>query len=167
MEISFTIVDCFLGRMIVAATAKGICFLGLGDTDSFLKSELAHDHPAADLCRDDARLREWVQIILNHLNGQLSTLDLPLDVRGTEFQWQVWNAMRTIPIGETRTYGELAKALGSPKAARAVGRASALNPVSIVIPCHRMVGSDGSLTGYRWGIERKRALLDREQKKAA
>lgn len=167
MEISFTIVDCFLGRMIVAATAKGICFLGLSDSDSFLKSELAHDYPAADLCRDDARLREWVQIILNHLNGQLSTLDLPLDVRGTEFQWQVWNAMRAIPVGETRTYGELAKSLGSPKAARAVGRASATNPVSVVIPCHRMLGSDGSLTGYRWGIERKRALLDRERKRAA
>ena len=167
MEISFTIVDCFLGRMIVAATAKGICFLGLGGTDSFLKSELAHDYPAADLCRDDARLREWAKSILKHLNGQLSTLDLPLDVRGTAFQWRVWNAMRAIPIGETRTYSELAKSLGSPKAARAVGRASALNPVSIVIPCHRMVGSDGSLTGYRWGIERKRALLDREQKKAA
>jgi AraC family transcriptional regulator of adaptative response/methylated-DNA-[protein]-cysteine methyltransferase len=167
MRLYYTHVDSPLGRMLVAATEKGLCFLGLGDTDSFLKSELTHDYPAADLCRDDARLREWAKSILKHLNGQLSTLDLPLDVRGTEFQWQVWNAMRAIPIGETRTYGELAKSLGSPKAARAVGRASALNPVSIVIPCHRMVGSDGSLTGYRWGIERKRALLDRERKKAA
>ncbi len=167
MKIIFTVVNCPLGRMLVAATEKGLCLLGLGDTDSFLETELARDYPAADLSRDDARLREWAQIILNHLNGQLSTLDLPLDVGGTAFQWQVWNAMRTIPIGETRTYGELAKALGSPKAARAVGRASALNPVSIVIPCHRMIGSDGSLTGYRWGIERKRALLDRERKEVA
>jgi len=162
VNIIYTTVDCALGRLLVAATEKGICFVSLGDSDAFLQAELARDYPAAEIQRDQAGLGRWVSAILKHLDGRQPHLDLPLDVQGTAFQWQVWEALRAIPYGATRSYGEIARSLGKPQAARAVARACAGNPASIVIPCHRAVGQDGDLTGYRWGVERKRALLVQE-----
>lgn len=164
MKIGYTIVNSPLGRMMVAATGRGVCFVGFGDTDAFLMSELKKDYPTAEVQRDKTGFSKWVNAIVENLNGRRPHLDLPLDVQGTAFQRQVWEALQAIPYGSTRTYGEIAKSLGKPNAARAVGRACATNPVSIVIPCHRAVGSDGNLTGYYWGVERKKKLLAQEQK---
>jgi len=162
MRIGYTIVSCPLGRMIVAATERGVCFVGFGDDDAFLASELRKDCPAAEIRRDGG-FGPWVSAIVENLRGQQPRLDLPLDVRGTAFQQQVWKALRRIPYGKTKSYGEIAKSLGKPNSARAVGRACATNLASVVIPCHRAVGSDGSLTGYRWGVKRKEALLAQER----
>ncbi|MBI4768836.1 MAG: methylated-DNA--[protein]-cysteine S-methyltransferase [Chloroflexi bacterium] len=148
--------------MLVAASEKGVCFVGLGESDGRLEAELARDYPAATLHRDEAGLGLWAEAIVRHLEGRGPHPDLPLDVQGTAFQWQVWHALRQIPPGQTRTYGEIAAGIEKPGAARAVARACASNPVAVVIPCHRVVGADGTLTGYRWGLERKRALLDNE-----
>ena len=164
MKIGYTIVNSPLGRMMVAATGRGVCFVGFGDTDAFLISELKKDYPTAEVQRDKTGFSKWVNAIVENLNGRRPHLDLPLDVQGTAFQRQVWEALQAIPYGSTRTYGEIAKSLGKPNAARAVGRACATNPVSIVIPCHRAVGSNGELTGYYWGVERKKRLLAKEQK---
>jgi AraC family transcriptional regulator of adaptative response/methylated-DNA-[protein]-cysteine methyltransferase len=164
MKIGYTIVSSPLGRMMVAATERGVCFVGFGDTDAFLMSELKKDYPTAEVQRDKTGFSKWVNAIVENLDGRRPHLDLPLDVQGTAFQRQVWEALQAIPYGSTRTYGEIAKSLGRPNAARAVGRACATNPVSIVIPCHRAVGSDGNLTGYYWGVERKKKLLAKEQK---
>ena len=161
-EIAFAIVDSPLGRLLVAATMRGVCAVSLGDDDAYLESELIHDYPAAEIRRDDGALAGAVGVLLQHLEGGEPHIDLPLDVRATAFQWQVWQRLRAIPPGETRTYGEIAGDLGRPTAARAVGRACASNPVSLIVPCHRAIGADGSLTGYRWGVGRKKALLQRE-----
>jgi AraC family transcriptional regulator of adaptative response/methylated-DNA-[protein]-cysteine methyltransferase len=165
-RIAYTIADSALGRVLVAATAKGVCMVCLGDHDAHLEDELRHDFPAAELQRDDKALGAWVQALLRHLAGKEPHLDLPLDVRATAFQWRVWQALRAIPYGEQRSYGEIAAMLGQPKAARAVGRACATNPVALVVPCHRAVGASGDLTGYRWGVARKQALLAQERSKA-
>ena len=162
--IAFTLADSRLGRLLVAATERGVCAVSLGDSDATLEDELRGDYPAAEVRRDDGALGAEVAAILNHLEGAAPHVDLPLDVRATAFQWQVWERLRAIPPGETRTYGEIAGAIGRPRAARAVGRACATNPVSLIIPCHRAVGSSGALTGYRWGVERKKALLESEGK---
>ncbi len=159
----YAITDTPLGRMIVAATDRGISFLGFGDDDQALESELRGDFPDAVIERDAGPLREMVSVILDNFDHQVPRADLPLDVRATAFQAQVWQALRDIPPGETRTYRDIAVTIGKPKAARAVGRACATNPVSLVVPCHRAVGSSGALTGYRWGVERKRKLLAHEQ----
>jgi len=159
----YTITDTPLGRMIVAATDRGISFLGFGDDDQVLIAELRGDFPDANIEQDAGSLKEMLSAILEGFDHQVPRIDLPLDVRATAFQAQVWQALRDIPPGETRTYGDIAESLGKPNAARAVGRACATNPVSLVVPCHRAVGSGGNLTGYRWGVERKRALLAREQ----
>lgn len=161
MVIGYTIVNSPLGRMIVAATQRGLCFVGFGSDDGRLESELRKDYPAAEVRRDRS-FSEWVDSILETLKGQAPRPDLPLDVRGTAFQQQVWGALRSIPSGQTKTYGEIAEQLGKPGAARAVGRACAMNHVPIVIPCHRAVGSGGSLTGFRWGLSRKELLLAQE-----
>ena len=164
MRISYTIVDSTLGRLLVAATERGICAVSLHDSDAVLEAELARDYPKAELRRGGGVSQEWVDVLLNYLSGRSSDLDLPLDVQATEFQLRVWNALKAIPYGSTRTYGEIAGALGYPKtAARAVGHACATNPVSLVIPCHRAVRNDGGLGGYRWGLDRKRALLVQER----
>lgn len=162
MLIGYTIVNSPLGRMIVAATERGLCFVGFGEDDKKLAGELHKDYPAAEI-KPDRSFSEWVTVIVESLKGQPPRLDLPLDVRGTAFQQQVWNALRQIPYGRTQTYGEIAKQIGQPKAARAVGRACATNRVSVVIPCHRAVGSSGNLTGYRWGLKRKEKLLAKEK----
>lgn len=152
-----------LGRLLVAATERGVCAVSLGDSDVSLESELRADFPAAEIGRDDGALSAHLAAVLDHLAGRLPRLDLPLDVRATAFQWAVWRTLAAIPTGETRTYGAIAATLGRPTAARAVGRACATNPVALIVPCHRAVGGDGKLTGYRWGVERKRRLLAREK----
>ena len=152
-----------LGRLLVAATARGICFVSLGDDDAATERSLRAEFPAAELQRDDDVLGAWVAAIVRHLSGTEPRLDLPLDVRATAFQRRVWEALRAIPYGETRTYGQIAQELGQPTAARAVARACATNPVALVVPCHRVVGEGGDLRGYRWGVERKRSLLAQER----
>lgn len=163
MSIGYTIVDSPLGRLLVAATGRGICAVSLGDDDAALEAALREEYPAAAIQRDDEGFHAWVQAILDYLNGEHPHLELPLDVQATAFQWRVWEALRKIPYGTTRTYSEIARDLGQPTATRAVARACATNPVSLVVPCHRVVGTDGSLRGYRWGLERKRALLEQEK----
>lgn len=163
-HMNYTIADCSLGRMIVAATHQGIAFLGFGDDDDALVEELGGDFPEAKITPDTGMMKDLVASIMSDFNHSIPRIDLPLDVRGTAFQARVWQALRDIPPGETMTYGEIAEKLGKPKAARAVGRACATNPVSLIVPCHRAVGASGSLTGYRWGVPRKKALLETERK---
>jgi AraC family transcriptional regulator of adaptative response/methylated-DNA-[protein]-cysteine methyltransferase len=165
--IRYTIARSPLGRLLVAATEKGVCMVCLGDRDDELEDELRREFPAAEIRRDNPALGTWVAALLRHLDGHEPRLELPLDVRATAFQWRVWQALRNIPYGEQRTYGEIAAVLGAPTAARAVGRACATNPVALVVPCHRAVGAQGSLTGYRWGVERKKRLIAREQTELA
>jgi len=162
MTIRYTLTDCPLGRLLLAATERGICAVSLGDNDDFLEAELHREYPAAAIHREDSPLRDWVEHLLRHLNGQQPDLQLPLDLQATAFQWRVWQALLAIPYGQTSTYSEIARAMGQPGAVRAVARACATNPVSIVIPCHRVVREDGDLAGYRWGIERKKKLLEQE-----
>jgi AraC family transcriptional regulator of adaptative response/methylated-DNA-[protein]-cysteine methyltransferase len=154
---------CDLGRVVLAATDRGVCAISLGGTDDELVSFLQAEFPAARLAQDDAGLHEWLAELLRHLGGGQPHLDLPLDVRATAFQRRVWEELRRIPYGQTRTYKQVAEAVGRPRAVRAVARACATNPASVVIPCHRVVGSDGQLTGYRWGLSRKQKLLEREK----
>ena len=163
-NISYTIVASPLGRLLVAMTERGVCAVRMGDTDAELEKDLRAEFPAANIERSDAALRDPVQKILSHLTHE-APLDLPLDIRSTAFQRQVWEKLRAIPYGQTVSYGDVAKSLGKPGAVRAVGRACATNPVALVIPCHRVVREDQSLGGYRWGLERKQKLLEREQER--
>lgn len=164
MKIHYTITECSLGYLLVAATERGICAVSLCESPEILEAELHADYPAAEIKRDESGLGEWVNALLDHLNGQQPHLDLPLDVQATAFQWRVWQELQAIPYGETRSYGEIAAAIGNPKAARAVGSACANNKVSLVIPCHRAVREGGKLGGYRWGLSRKEKLLEQEQR---
>ena len=164
VTIRYAIVDTAIGRMLLAATDRGICSLKLGE-DQVLLDELGSEFPRADLVMDAESLETYTVPIRSYIQGIQKTLDLPLDVRATAFQRMVWNAIRTIPYGETRCYREVAESIGRPEAVRAVARACATNPVALVVPCHRVVGADGSLTGYRWGVQRKAALLKMEQSK--
>jgi AraC family transcriptional regulator of adaptative response/methylated-DNA-[protein]-cysteine methyltransferase len=164
-HIRYTLADCPLGRLLLAGTAQGVCAVYLGDADGPLERALAAEFPQARRERDEDGLRAWAGQVVDHLRGQRPHLDLPLDVQATAFQWRVWQELRKIPAGSTRTYKEVAEALGQPSAARAVARACATNPVSVVVPCHRVVRGDGGLGGYRWGLKRKQALLDRESRK--
>src|SRR5262245_55622563 len=163
--IRYTTAACPLGRVLLAATEKGVCAVALAAGDGELERFLRVEFPAAERTRDESGLSKWLGKLLEHLAGSAPHLDLPLDVRATAFQRRVWEELRKIPRGETRTYQEVAEAIGEPTAARAVARACATNPASVVIPCHRVVGSDGGLRGYRWGVNRKRKLLAAEQKK--
>ena len=164
VNIKYTIVTSSMGRLLVAMTERGVCAVRMGDSDVKLEKDLSEEFPHAHINRADSALREPVQKILNHLNKNEPRLDLPLDIRATAFQLKVWQKLREIPYGQTVSYGDVAKALGNPGAVRAVGRACATNPVALVIPCHRVVKEDKSLGGYRWGMERKRKLLERERK---
>lgn len=155
---------CDLGRVVLAATERGVCALSLGDAEDDLIRFLHEEFPEAELRRDDQGLAEWLTELLRHLAGEQPHIHLPLDVRATAFQRRVWEELQRIPYGETRTYKQVAEAIGKPTAVRAVARACATNPASVVIPCHRVVGSDGNLTGYRWGLSRKKKLLEREKK---
>jgi AraC family transcriptional regulator of adaptative response/methylated-DNA-[protein]-cysteine methyltransferase len=167
MHIRCTTAACPLGRLLLAATERGVCAVCLGDSDTFLETALREEYPAAEISRDDAGLQPWIGQLLDHLRGQRPHLDLPLDVQATAFQWRVWQELRKIPYGGTRSYSDIAEALGQPTAVRAVARACATNPVAVIIPCHRLVREDGSLAGYRWGVERKETLLAQEQKHVA
>lgn len=165
MQIHYTIVDSPLGRLLVGATDRGISALYLGGSDAALRTALRKEYPRAELSDQGAGrsgLGRWVRSVLAHLCGQEPHLDLPTDVQATAFQRRVWEELRRIPYGATRTYSQVARAIGRPSAIRAVARACATNPVSVVVPCHRVVREDGNLAGYRWGIERKRLLLERE-----
>jgi AraC family transcriptional regulator of adaptative response/methylated-DNA-[protein]-cysteine methyltransferase len=164
IRIRYTIVDSPLGRLLVAATRRGICAVSIGKSDQSLQTALLNEYSAAKIHWDKAGLKDYVTALLKYLNGKLPSLDLPLDVQVTAFQWKVYEALKAIPYGHTRTYKEIAKAIGRPKAVRAVARACATNPAAVVIPCHRVVRKDGSLGGYRWGLERKKTLLEKELK---
>ncbi len=159
--------DCPFGRLLVGATDRGVCFLGFAEPDDALMGDLRRRFPRAELQADDEGLAEILQAVLAFLEEPQAALALPLDLRGTAFQQRVWTALCAIPPGQTRTYGEVAAAIGAPAAVRAVARSCATNPVSLAVPCHRVVGKDGDLTGYRWGVPRKRALLDRERRATA
>ncbi len=157
------ITDCPFGRLLVGATDKGVCFIGFAEPDDALLGDLQRRFPRARIVADDAALAGTVRTVLDFLAEPKQALDLPLDLRGTAFQQRVWRTLTSIPPGETRTYAQLADMIGNPAAVRAVARSCATNPVSLAVPCHRVVGSNGDLTGYRWGVPRKRALLARER----
>ena len=162
VTVHYTVVPVSLGMLLVAVTERGICGVSLGDAEEPLVAALRAELPGAELVRaTDARDR-LVDSVVAHVEGTTSGDELPLDVRATAFQWQVWRALQRIPEGATRTYQEIARELGHPSAARAVARACASNRVAILIPCHRVVRGDGGLGGYRWGVARKAALLARE-----
>ena len=163
VNVTYAIADSPLGRLLVAATPTGICSVKLGDRDDLLERDLRREYPAAAISPNRTDLARWVTSILTYLNGRRPHLDLPLDIQATAFQWKVWRYLQSIPYGETRAYSQVARDIGSPAAVRAVARACATNPVCLVIPCHRVVGKNGSLTGYRWGVDRKRTLLENEK----
>jgi AraC family transcriptional regulator of adaptative response/methylated-DNA-[protein]-cysteine methyltransferase len=154
--------DCPFGRLLVGATGTGVCFIGFAEPDDALMGDLRRRFPRARVVADDAGLAGTLRAVLDYLEEPKAGLELPLDLRGTVFQLRVWAALRRIPPGETRSYSELAAMAGTPAAVRAVARSCAVNPVSLAVPCHRAVAADGALTGYRWGIPRKQALLARE-----
>jgi AraC family transcriptional regulator, regulatory protein of adaptative response / methylated-DNA-[protein]-cysteine methyltransferase len=164
MKINYAIADCPLGLLLVAATDRGICSVTLGDRDEELHGRLREEYPRAEIEPDEDRLRELVQALLAYLEGEMPHPALPLDDQGTAFQKRVWEELRRIPAGNTASYGEIARRIGQPTATRAVARACATNPVAIVTPCHRVIRENGDLGGYRWGIERKRKLLEMEKK---
>ena len=166
VEIDFTVADSPLGRLLLAATTRGVCRVMIGDSDRELEKDLRVEYPNATVRRNDRILSAQVRSLLDHLRGTSPHVELPLDVRATAFQWRVWCHLQAIPYGETRTYSEVAAAIGKPTATRAVARACATNPVALLIPCHRVVGTDGSLRGYRWGVERKQRLIADERKRA-
>lgn len=162
VRIRYTLVPCALGRLLVAATERGVCSVALGDTDAELQDALRREFPGAELEPAGGELDDWARAVVAAAEGHAPAPDLPLDLRATAFQLRVWRALREIPRGSTRSYGEIAAAIGSPGAARAVGRACAGNPVALVIPCHRAVRGDGAHGGYRWGAERKQRILEAE-----
>ena len=162
-QIAYTTVSCPLGQLMVAATEKGVCAVKLGSSPEELEADLRDQFPQARLYPDDSHLGRWIRAILQHLEGKQPRLELPLDIRSTAFQRLVWENLRAIPYGATRTYQQVARDLGKPGGARAVASACAANPVAVVVPCHRVVRGDGSLGGYRWGLQRKEALLKQER----
>jgi AraC family transcriptional regulator of adaptative response/methylated-DNA-[protein]-cysteine methyltransferase len=166
-DIKYAVTESPLGWLLVAETAKGICAVRLGDSPAALEAELAREFPAAAITRDDIGLGLPLAALLGYLRGAEPHLDLPLDVRATAFQQQVWRALQAIPFGSTMSYGQVAATIGRPAATRAVARACAGNPVALVIPCHRVIREDGNLGGYRWGLERKERLLAQEAAAAA
>ena len=166
MQIRYAIADSPLGKVLVGATERGVSAVYLGAAEKTLAAELRQEYPRAEIARADQSFTSWVREIVQCLEGRPPRLDLPLDVQATAFQRRVWQELQRIPFGTTRTYSQIARALGKPKAVRAVARACATNPVSIVVPCHRVIREDGSLAGYRWGLERKQRLLAQERSAA-
>jgi AraC family transcriptional regulator of adaptative response/methylated-DNA-[protein]-cysteine methyltransferase len=169
MRIIYTIAGCSLGRVLVAATERGVCSVALGDSDAELTAALFAEYPNASIdSRDTAispSLNLWLSKVLEHLSGKSPRIDLPLDIQATAFQWRVWEELQQIPLGSTRSYQEIAKAIGKPKAVRAVASACAGNHVALVIPCHRVIRENKELGGYRWGLDRKRELLETERRR--
>ncbi|MGB7329951.1 MAG: bifunctional DNA-binding transcriptional regulator/O6-methylguanine-DNA methyltransferase Ada [Terriglobales bacterium] len=165
--VRYTITKSPLGRMLIAATDKGICSIQFADSDDQLQQGLMREFPFATRRRDDAAMAEWRVNLTRLMEGRQTNPSLPLDIRATAFQRRVWEALQRIPRGETRSYSAVAKKIGMPKATRAVARACATNPVAVAIPCHRVIREDGNLGGYRWGIERKEQLLALEKEAGA
>lgn len=163
VEIRCTVISTELGKLLVATTPRGVCAVRFGESEAALLRELKHDFEAAEIRRDDQGLEPVANQIKQLLKGSRAALNIPLDLRGTAFQQMVWKELRRIPAGETRSYTEVAKTIGSPRAVRAVANACASNPVALVVPCHRVVQKNGSLAGYRWGVKRKKSLLEKEQ----
>ncbi|MFZ0200062.1 MAG: bifunctional DNA-binding transcriptional regulator/O6-methylguanine-DNA methyltransferase Ada [Candidatus Sulfotelmatobacter sp.] len=162
--IRYAIADSPLGRILIAATDRGICSIQFAKSDGELLQGLKREFPFAVRKPDDSGLQAWVGALLSQMTGKELNSTLPLDIRATAFQRRVWAYLQSIPFGATRSYGEVAKAIGQPSASRAVARACATNPVAIAIPCHRVVRKDGNTSGYRWGMERKKTLLELEQR---
>lgn len=165
MQIAYAIGKSSLGLVLVGATGKGVCAIFLGDDAAALTRELRERFPQATLSPGDAAFGKLIAKVIDGVETPRKTATLPLDIRGTAFQQRVWAALRDIAPGDTASYAEIARRIGKPKAVRAVGTACGANPIAVAIPCHRVVGSDGKLTGYRWGVERKRTLLERERKR--
>jgi AraC family transcriptional regulator of adaptative response/methylated-DNA-[protein]-cysteine methyltransferase len=162
-RVAYTIVDLCFGRILIATTRTGVCWIGLSDSEAHLEGELHGDLSTASCSRDNDGLAAIARSVVDFVAGRTSEIVLPVDFRATPFQLAVWQQLCAIPWGETRSYGEIARRLGRPDASRAVGAANGSNPLAIMIPCHRAVGADGSLTGYRWGLEYKRRLLRHER----
>jgi AraC family transcriptional regulator of adaptative response/methylated-DNA-[protein]-cysteine methyltransferase len=162
MHIGYTLAKSSLGKVLVAGTERGVSAVYLGDSDRALIDELHKEYPRAEIARSSSDQEPWLAEILRRVEGEAPSVDLPLDVQATAFQRRVWQELQEIPRGTTRTYTQVARAMGKPEAVRAVARACSTNPVSIVVPCHRVIRTDGQLAGYRWGLQRKRTLLDRE-----
>jgi len=163
-SIRYACADSPLGRMLIAATDRGICSIQFAETDGELIEGLKREFPFAVRKPDEGGLEAWIKAVLSRMAGKEVSASLPLDIRATAFQRRVWTYLQSIPFGRTKSYGEVAKAIGQPTASRAVARACATNPVAVAIPCHRVVREDGSISGYRWGVERKKALLEMEQR---
>lgn len=161
-EIRFALGECSLGAILVASSDRGVCAIALGDDPDAMLRDLQDRFPNARLIGGDHTFEQLVAKVVGFIEAPASGLDLPLDVRGTAFQQRVWQALREISAGATMSYTDIANRIGAPKAVRAVAGACAANSLAVVIPCHRVVRNDAALSGYRWGVERKRALLDRE-----
>ena len=162
-RLAYTIVPWEFGSILLAGTAHGLCWLGIHQSADYLESELRADLPKAGIVRDDDAMRSVMERVIASIGGKAFSLDLPLDIRATPFQVAVWRELCSIPLGATRSYAEIARRLGLPRGARAVGHANGSNPLAVLIPCHRVVGADGKLTGYRWGLENKRRLQEYER----
>lgn len=158
----YTLAPSSLGDVLVAATERGVCAVTLGDEPDVLVKKLHGEFPAATIEPDAGSLKEWVAGVLEYIEGKQPHIELPLDIRGTAFQQRVWQALQQIPYGETRSYSQVAEAMGQPEATRAVASAIANNHIAVVIPCHRVIRQDGTMGGYKWGLARKEALLQRE-----
>lgn len=163
MRIGYSIANSALGKVLVAATERGVSAVYLGDEEKKLVEELREEYPLAEIYAASIRDQRWVKEIMQRIDGKTPHMELPLDLQATAFQRRVWQELQRIPRGATRTYSQVARALGRPKAVRAVARACATNPVSVVVPCHRVVREDGNLAGYRWGLPRKEQLLKQER----
>jgi AraC family transcriptional regulator of adaptative response/methylated-DNA-[protein]-cysteine methyltransferase len=161
-DIRFAVGETSLGSILVAATDKGLCSILFGDDPDALVKDLQSRFPKANLHGGDRQFEEWVAVVVGFVEAPRLGLDLPLDVRGTVFQRRVWKALQQIPVGSTASYSEVAQKIGLPGGSRAIAQACAANPLAVAIPCHRVVRSDGGLSGYRWGVDRKKTLLERE-----
>lgn len=167
VRISYTIVSSELGKLLIATTSKGVCAVSFGESDRKLEQGLRREFNAAEISREDKELKGIVQTVQTLLTQPTSAATIPLDIQGTAFQQRVWSALRMIPRGETRSYTDVARQIGAPRAVRAVANACGSNPVAVVIPCHRVVQKNGSMAGYRWGVERKAALLRAERESSS
>jgi AraC family transcriptional regulator, regulatory protein of adaptative response / methylated-DNA-[protein]-cysteine methyltransferase len=166
MKLEYTIARSAVGNVLVAATERGVSAVYLGEAQNKLIGELRREYPQAEICEASGTAQRWVREIVQRIEGRPAQEDLPLDLQATAFQRRVWQELQKIPLGTTRTYAQVARAMGAPKAVRAVARACATNPVSVVVPCHRVVRADGKLSGYRWGLQRKEQLLASERSAA-
>jgi AraC family transcriptional regulator of adaptative response/methylated-DNA-[protein]-cysteine methyltransferase len=164
MKISYSIAESPLGKVLVGATERGVSAVYLGDSEKQLLGELHTEYPKAEIVPAEHARQQWVAEIVARVEGRPAQVEVPLDLQATAFQRRVWQELQRIPRGVTRTYAEVAQAVGKPRAVRAVARACAMNPVSIVVPCHRVIRGDGKLAGYRWGLLRKEGLLEQERK---